>query len=304
VGLRVVYIVGAQNCGSTMLDALLGAVPGAYSLGEVGGFHRYQVGRACSCLQPQQPCSPCAAALKAIDAEGTASAYRRRSMLPLKERRFFWTVIGTRERVAYARDADVIFDAVATATGSSILIDSSKNVARAAALAHDSRHDVHVIHLIRDGRGFLSSRRQRAQADGRRYVAPLALATWLGKNLLISGLLARGLSPDRYLICRYEDLIARPAAELARIGSFAGLETSGVAETAMSVGVERRHLFEPVRRTDYRRVRLDPSRLSKQRQPPRANRRYWLLGGFLSGRWGYDRDQSYLDRRRPGLDLP
>jgi hypothetical protein len=293
--LNIVYIVGARNCGSTMLDALLGAVPGAHSLGEVGGFHRYDVGRPCACLRPAQPCGPCAAVLKAIDAAAGLPAYRRRALLPLKERRFFWTVLGTRARAAYARDADVIFDAVAAETGSSILIDSSKNVARAAALAHDSRHDVHVLHLIRDGRGYLRSRRQRAKVDGRRYVAPLAMAGWLGKNLLITGLLARKLPPHQYMICRYEDLVARPSVELARIGAFAGLETGNVVEPALTVGVERRHLFEPVRRTDYRRVILDPSRLAGQRQAPQANRRYWLLGGFLSARWGYDREQSYLD---------
>jgi Sulfotransferase family len=293
--LNIVYIVGARNCGSTMLDALLGAVPGAQSLGEVGGFHRYEVGRPCACLRPAQPCGPCAAVLKALDAAEGLPAYRRRSLLPMKERRFFWTVRGTRGRAAYARDADVIFEAVAAESGSSILIDSSKNVARAAALAHDSRHDVHVLHLIRDGRGYLHSRRRRAQIDGRRYVAPLAMAGWLAKNLLITGLLAPKLPPGTYLMCRYEDLVARPAAELARIGAFAGLETAGVLEPAMTEGVERRHLFEPMRRTDYRRVRLDPSRLSGQREEPQANRRYWLLGGFLSARWGYDRDQTYLD---------
>ncbi len=294
--LKIVYIVGARNCGSTMLDALLGAVPGAHSLGEVGGFHRYEAGRPCACQQPPESCVPCTAVLAALSDSGTQDAYRRRSIRPLKERRLHWAVLGTPGRATYARDADRIFDAVAAATSSTILIDSSKNMGRAAALAHDSRHDVYVLHLIRDGRGYLRSRRQRAKVDGRRYVAPLALAAWLGKNWLISGLLAPHVSPDRYLISRYEDLIARPSAELARIGAFAGLDTDGVVEPAMTVGVERRHLFEPVRRTDYRRVRLDPSRLSGQEQAPQANRRYWLFGGFLSARWGYDRAQTYLDR--------
>src|SRR3712207_7011083 len=55
------------------------------------------------------------------------------------------------------------------------LIDSSKNVARAAALIHDSRHEVRVIHLVRDGSGYVESRRRRAQTGGRAHRPVLAL---------------------------------------------------------------------------------------------------------------------------------
>lgn len=292
--LTVVYIVGARNCGSTMLDALLGAAPGARSLGEVGGFQRYEPDRPCACQQPQ-PCAACTSALATIETTGSFAAYRERANAPLKERRFFWALWRTPGRRAYARDADSIFDAVAATTGSRVLIDSSKNTSRAAALAEDSRHDIRVLHLIRDGRGVLRSRRKRAEVDGRPYRENASLAEWLGKNLMISWLLARRLPADRFLLARYEDLLADPGKELTRIGAFAGLDLAGVPETAMTTGVERLHLFEPMRRTDYRRVTLDPTRLAGQRQSPRENRRYWRRGGFLSARWGYDRNQSFLD---------
>ncbi len=293
--LTVVYIVGARNCGSTMLDALLGAAPGARSLGEVGGFQRYEPDRPCACQQPQ-PCAACTSALATIETRGSFAAYRERANAPLKERRFFWALWRTPGRRAYARDADSIFDAVAATTGSRILIDSSKNISRAAALAGDSRHDIRVLHLVRDGRGVLRSRRKRAEVDGRPYRETASLAEWLGKNLMISWLLARRLPADRFLLARYEDLLADPGKELTRIGAFADLDLAAVVEAAMTTGVERLHLFEPMRRTDYRLVTLDPTRLAGQRQSPRENRRYWRGGGFLSARWGYDRDQSYLDQ--------
>ena len=200
---------------------------------------------------------------------------------PAWRRRFFWALWRTSGRRAYARDADSIFDAVAATTGSRVLIDSSKNISRAAALAGDSRHDIRVLHLIRDGRGVLRSRRKRAEVDGRPYREKAALAEWLGKNL-ISWLLARRLPADRFLLTRYEDLLADPAAELKRIGAFVGLDLQVVTEAAMTTGVERLHLFEPVRRTDYRRVTLDPARLAGQRQAQRENSRYWRRGGLLS----------------------
>lgn len=300
--LTIVYVVGTRNCGSTLLDALLGAAPGARSLGEVGGFHRYRKDRPCACRQPPGSCGPCRAVLAAFDAGGGWEAYRRRAPVPLRERRFFWTLVGTRGRAAYARDADALFDAAAAATGATVLVDSSKNVGRGAALAYDSRHDVRVVHAVRDGRGYLRSQRTRAAADGHRFVAPAALAAWLAKNALAS-LLTWRLPAGRTLRTRYEDLMADPAGELRRLGAFAGLDLDGVAERATGEGVERLHLYEPRRRTDYRTVRLDPSRLAGQRRSPGANLRYWLLGGFLTAPWGYDRSQRYLDRvpDRPSL---
>lgn len=293
--MRVLYIAGAQHCGSTMLDAILGNAPGARSVGEMGGFHRFEDATACDCRLPPATCEPCRAVLDALGARAQLGDLRRLGPRPLKERRAYWTLFGGRGRSAYARMADTMLRAAATQTGASVLIDSSKNASRAAALAQDSAADVRVVHLVRDGRGYLRSKRRRARADGRRFVPPVELWTWLMKNLLVSAVLRRSVPADRYLLCRYEDLVTDPAAELARIGAFAGLDTSGLAEAATGAGLERRHLFEPRRRVDYRRVLLEPDRLRTPRLARWLDWSYWLGGGFVSSRWGYDRARSYLD---------
>jgi hypothetical protein len=123
------------------------------------------------------------------------------------------------------------------------------------------------------------------------------MAAWLAKNVLVATVLRRTLRPGAYLLCRYEDLLTDLDAELQRIASFTGLDVTGLADAATTApGVPRDHLFEPVRRTDYRQVVLDPGRLSSQREAPGRNLRYWVLGGFVSRLWGYDREQSYLSK--------
>ncbi len=291
---RVVYIAGARNCGSTLLDAILGNAPGARSLGEVAGVFRYRSYLACACREPAADCAPCVAVLGAIDRVGAAAEFTKVSRLPLKERRAHWTLIGTRARRRYAEVADLVFDSVARTTGSRVLIDSSKNASRAAALAFDSRYDVRVVHVVRDGRGYLRSRRTRAAADGTRHIPVAAMSGWLTKNLLIGSVLGPRLGKRRYLICRYEDLISDPRSTLDRICAFAGLDATGLVEAATEQGVRRSHLYEPARRVDYRHVRLDPARLQSQRESRGRNLAFWLLGGFVSARWGYDRRQSYL----------
>lgn len=293
--LRIVYIAGAKNCGSTLLDAMLGNAPTARSLGEVGGFHRCRPGAPCACGLVAERCSECRAVACALDQSGAAAEFAELSPLPLKERSAHWILIPTRARRRYARLADLVFESAAASTGSRVLIDSSKNAARAAALTFDSRYDVRVVHVVRDGRGYLRSRRRRAAVDGKRHVAALAMVSWLTKNLLIGNVLAPRLGTDRYLICRYEDLLSEPGSTLERICAFAGLDARGLLELATTgEGVVRHHLYEPARRTDYRRVRLDPARLQSQRETRLHNRVFWTVGGFLSARWGYDRQQSYL----------
>lgn len=296
-GLRIVYVVGAKNSGSTLLDAILGNAPGAQSLGEVGGFHRFAIAEACECRRPPAGCRLCGAVVASLEAHQELDAFHRLAPLPLRERRLHWTVLRSRAATRYAHLADLVFAAVAEETGSRVLIDSSKNVARAAALVHHSRNEVLVVHLVRDGRGYLASRRRRATADGRRHAAPLALGAWMVKNLLVSVLLKPQLAPGRYLLCRYEDLVGDPARELRRLGTFAGLDTSALAEAATGEGLARGHLFEPRRRADYRWVRLDRQRLGSQRASAARSAAYWACGGFVSRWWGYDRRQSYLPSR-------
>jgi hypothetical protein len=298
--LRVAYIAGTKNCGSTMLDAVLGQATGARSLGEIGGFARALSGVACDCGLPSPSCGPCHAILTGIDQDGELPGLLRLLGRPLKERTIHWTVVGTPSRNRYARLSDRMFSLAAEATNSWLLIDSSKNIARAAALALDGSHDVRVIHLVRDGRGYLTSRRRRAEIDGRRDRPVAALAGWVVKNLAITVLLRPRLGKARYLLCRYEDLVADPKAELRRIGAFLDVNLQGVAERAEDEGVARLHTFEPRRRMDYGLVRIHRERLASQAWSARRNLMSWWCGGFVSALWRYDRAQTYL--ARPATD--
>ncbi len=297
--LRILYIAGAQHCGSTLLDAVLGNAPESFSLGEVGGFQRYERGQECDCRRPAASCAPCQAVLTGLASVPGLARFHRVTPGPLRERRIHWSFMGTRARAAYARVADDLFDAAAAHTGSTVLVDSSKNIGRAAALVHDSRHDVRVVHLVRDGRGYVRSRRLRAARIRLQHKLPLAIVPWLAKNLTLWAVVRRRAPAGRYLLCRYEVLVANPEDELARIGRFADMDTSGLAEAATGEGLPRGQLYEPRRRVDYRVVRLDPGRLSSPPLPGAQNSIFWACGGFLSSRWGYTRHEGGGDPSSP-----
>ncbi len=209
---------------------------------------------------------------------------------PRKERRLHWLLRPTRGSRAYVEVADGIFDAVATATDATVLVDSSKNVSRAAALALGSRHEVRFIHIVRDGRSYLASRQRRQQTRGTPYRRSVAMGGWLAKNVLASSVLRRRAARGSgYLRVRYEDLVTDPQPVLERIADFAGIDVRGIAVAVLGDGVPREHLFEPPRKTDYSLVRLDRSRSEVPRLSATENWLYWLGGGFVSRLWGYRR---------------
>jgi hypothetical protein len=82
--------------------------------------------------------------------------------------------------------------------------------------------ELHLIHLVRDPRGPAYSW-SRPKLDPGKEGASLEVLSpatssrkWLGLNLAIEAFLRASLG-DRYQLVRYEDLMARPHAELRRI---------------------------------------------------------------------------------------
>ena len=187
----VVYIVGVQNCGSTLLDAILGSAPGARSLGEAGGFFRHQIAPRCDCGEVGASCGPCRSVLQAWTERDQLDRMAEVFPLPARGRCLHWTLLSTKRRRDYAALSDVQYRAAAEATGASVLIDSSKNVGRAAAVLLDGDHDVRLVHLVRDPRGHLRSRRDRQRHSRIREGSVAVFVRWLVKNAVISTILRR-----------------------------------------------------------------------------------------------------------------
>jgi hypothetical protein len=292
--MRIAYIVGTKNCGSTLLDTLIGQAEGVRSLGEIGGLFRYVAGVTCDCGEKPVGCSVCASFMNELDRGGQLEDMQRLFSQVKKERRIFWTFAATNGRRKYAEIADRMFSSIAESTNSTVLVDSTKNIGRAAALAHHSQNDVKFLHLIRDGRGFLVSRKGRSPIEGLRFSAAAAQLEWLLKNLAIWLLLRPKLPEENFLLCRYEDLMIDPQRELERIGIFLDINLEGVADRASHGGVVREHVYEPQRAQDYKLVKFKPSKLGTQKLTAFPNFVYWVAGGFVSKLWRYDYGQSYL----------
>lgn len=128
-------------------------------------------------------------------------------------------------------EVDALYEAAASTAGVDTLVDSSKHVGRAALLAERSRHEVCLIHLIRDPRGVAWSHRKprppkpgESESKSRSRSVRKTIHRWNRDNALAGRLVMTTNRPA--LSLRYEDLVRKPDASLARLETELDLDLS------------------------------------------------------------------------------
>jgi Sulfotransferase domain len=237
-GLRVIYLGGLGRSGSTLLERLLGELPGVSALGEV--VHMWQRGVAenerCGCGEAFGACGVWSQVGKAaFDGWDKISVERMASLRAATDRtRFIPLLAGPglpaagRERLAeYTSYYLRVYEAVAEVTGAATLIDSSKHASLAFCLARRPEIDLRVVHLVRDSRAVAYSwttRVARPDASAESYMTTYSPVRAAGQWNLENGalqLLARRGTP--VLRIRYEDLVTSPEQTMLALARFAGL---------------------------------------------------------------------------------
>jgi hypothetical protein len=221
---RVVYLGGLGRSGTTLLERLLGELPGVVALGEV--VHLWERG-----VLGEELCG-CGAAFPAC-------AFWRQ----VGERAFGgWTralaerVLGLRRRVdrtrripriahpdlaEYAQAYRLVYEAV----DAQVVIDSSKHASLACCLLAGGV-DVRIAHVVRDPRAVAHSwgRTVPRPEDGRpmtRWGPARTAIHWTAQNAAMELLPGRGARVTRV---RYEDLLAAPEATLVDLARRLDLE--------------------------------------------------------------------------------
>lgn len=234
--LRVVFVAGCPRSGSTLLGRILGELEGWFDAGEVRNLWRYPASRICKCGRPHDACpvwGPATAA--ALDRLGELAgttptlddAARLHEEVAASPRRFplLWRAAHGRSTPtairAYAETLGAAYSALAETTGCRTIIDTSKLPSDLAAAALAPGVGVRVVLLVRDPRGFVSSRLRR-RPDGTRLLAAVEEAAgWAALNAVAEAF-ARIEARGRWLAIRYEDLIADPANHVRRVADTLG----------------------------------------------------------------------------------
>jgi hypothetical protein len=243
--LKVLYIAGVGRSGSTLLERVLGAMPGAVNGGELNAiFSRVAAqNQRCGCGEPFSEC-PFWTAVGERAFNGWSSVTDRMSHLQprvIRQRHVLNLATGVAPR-AYLQELDEyldayrrLYDAVAAVAGAEVVVDASKSAAQLFALRRIRDLDLRVLNLVRDSRGVANSwnksgirKPQSTDGDVMGTYSPHRLAVlWSVLQLECSVL---GAATPHAARVRYEDLVADPRSTLVRALGSVGLEPShGVA---------------------------------------------------------------------------
>lgn len=200
--MKIAYIAGCTHSGSTLMNRVLGAHPEAVTLGSVKKFDRIMHKRQeCCCGAPNLlECS----FWSKIDAE-----------LKNQGRSLNSLCLRTRKNSRFEEDNLALFSAIQKATGTKVLVDSSRRSSRQQRLAKIPELEVVPVHL---------------------YKTPLAQAgSWKkkGRNLsqFVSGYWTRNMrilnafrNDPKAMMLSYEYFCQNPKSELSRLFSVLGLD--------------------------------------------------------------------------------
>jgi hypothetical protein len=334
---KVLKITGLGRSGSTILDVVLGNHPQIESVGEVGnlvrnGWISYESLRGIDPKRLRVPLCTCGKRLDVLyvdtpdeacpfwssvrgewvertDRDSIESYPKLQNDFELKRR---WSRYGLdplprllyeKRRPSapfrsYARLTRAFFESIRAVSGKPIIVDSSKSPVRTFALGMIPGIDLYVVHLVRDGRGVITSLRKTFKKDLQAGIMwdhtgkPMwkTVVRWIVLNL-VSEWICIQLGPKRTMRLRYEDFVADPKSALERIGSLIELDFTDVANAAASgKPMQAGHNIGGNRTKKSGTITLRPDAQEwKSALSPTEQRLSWMSMGWLMRRYGYER---------------
>jgi UDP-N-acetylglucosamine transferase subunit ALG13 len=238
-GLPVLYIGGWGRSGSTLLDRVMGQVPGFFSVGELREIWQRGLAenRPCGCGAAFLDCpfwtDVGKAAFGGWEAVDQAEVLRLRYSLDRG-----WSLpllLARKARLPhsegigkYTRTLQDLYRAIGEVSGAKVVIDSSKLPSHALLVRLVDGVDLRLVHLVRDSRGVVYSWHKRVLnrvTSGEpqymeKYGTVSASARYVFYNWLTRLVGWLGIP---YMRMRYEDFIADPRAGVERIHALLGM---------------------------------------------------------------------------------
>jgi hypothetical protein len=228
---KVLYIAGVGRSGSTLLERMLGAVPGSVNTGEVNAiFSRVaNQDQRCGCGEPFSACPFWSSVGEAAFGGWSAVTGRVSGLQPrlVRQRhvpRMLSGVMPATYRDELAEYLDIhhrLYRAIAEVSGAEVVVDASKSTAQLFALRRTPGLDLRVVNLVRDSRGVANSwnksgivKPQSQDGDLMGTYAPHRLAV-LWATLQLECSVLRAAAPYSTRV-RYEDLVTAPRTTVER----------------------------------------------------------------------------------------
>jgi hypothetical protein len=306
--LTVLQVISSPHSGSTILGVILGSSSELFYGGEMDQLPDpiWRSGFVCSCGAPTADCPFWGSVRTAFESthdwhrlEQTQRKYETWISLP---RTMAAALLHQSRLHEHARETVALLRAVAEKAGKPIIVDTSKFAGRALvySVARTEGLDVRYLHLVRDGRAVIGSRKARWSARGVD-TESVQFATWSARRWLLANLAFSVLFAwrrGRYLRLRQEDFVQDPEGTLMRIERFLGISLEGPLQKlreGSAFPVVHVPSGNRLRLAGEVRFRKGPSSPSST-IPSIQQRAFWRVAGSLARLYGYEKDPPAADR--------
>jgi len=248
---KVIYILGTARGGTSIFGRVLATMGGAAHGGELRRLWNpgLRPGRTCGCGRPRGECQIWSKLLVpgASYLEPSLSEVARLQDSAAPVEHSWWKALKilrsseppppTTAAGRYLAVFCDLYRAFARASGSSVVIDSSKNPADAALLVLSQDVATYCVQIVRDPRGVAFSRRKRRtphDLDRARPRDTAKTAAYWAMHHLSFEAIRRRYGRERALLVRYEDFVDAPSGI---VGAVARLVGAGPPPSDLPVGV-------------------------------------------------------------------
>lgn len=215
---RIIYLLGAGRSGTTLMATVIGAHKDVLTIGEMHQFLDHIVeGRFCSCGEHIEQCVFWKDILTKVDVNSGAQSFSNNVE---RHRNIPRLLITGKTKKEYLRIHDTIFSIISETSKQSILLDSSKYIARYLLLRKSNKFNVKGIYVIRDVRGVIHSFKKKVQTSR----SPLSTVVYYCLINLFGQLVC--WTDKNVLKVRYEDFVENPSHELSRIYKHIAVEAN------------------------------------------------------------------------------
>ncbi len=284
--MRIVYIAGAAHCGSTLLDLFLGQHSDVLSAGQLSEI----AGCVTECGDINEPhvershLETWAKALLALSR--SERLFLRTSLQEItKEKGLIGFVVSRAKRKRYAEGLVPLLKSLREHNpNKAVIVDSSKNITRALAL--NELEDVTVVHLVRDGHGYVGSKLWRQGGAIPPFHSFGYGLYWALKNLAASVLLKRAYG-NQCITIRYEDFVSDPLEVVKPVLRSAKIDGLEPYQRAVREGIAGRPLLGGNRIRLLENQKIDPERARPAALPAPHKWLFNLSAGPVRKMFGY-----------------
>lgn len=216
----VIFLVGANYSGSTLLDVIFDTHSEVVGVGELLQYPiAVSKNYPCSCDKKLNDCQFWQNVFKKINPRTRLGISRNKTDFLLDKDNYFYCYGKQREPVdlpAWLEKMEQIYKSILIQSNKEFVFDSSKDPLIGEALLKSNKLDIVLVHLVRDGRGSVSSFKNIHPEVELSLMDRLGIMyRWLVVNLKMEVIKRR--YPDKCFYLSYENFVRNPEELLKKL---------------------------------------------------------------------------------------